>query len=146
MTEVAFHFNVPDKWDYVCRLLRKAVAKGSRVTVIGDAADLQQIDGQLWCLSPTDFVPHCEASAADAATLAASPVVFCASPGGSPHHEVLLNLGSSVPSGFERFERLIEVVGGDGDDKARSRQRWKHYQDRGYAIRRHDVAASRAGY
>jgi DNA polymerase-3 subunit chi len=144
MTEVAFHFNVPDKWDYVCRLLRKAAAKGSRVAVTGDAAALQHVDGQLWCLSPTDFVPHCAAASADAATLAASPVVFCAAPELAPHHEVLLNLGAGVPPGFERFERLIEVVGGSDEDKAQSRGRWKYYQDRGYSIRRHDLA-SRAG-
>ena len=100
MTEVAFHFNVPDKWDYVCRLLRKAAAKGSRVTVTGELAALRQVDGQLWSLSPTDFVPHCDASSADSATLDASPVVFCAEPGMSPHHEVLLNLGAAIPAGF----------------------------------------------
>ena len=141
MTEVAFHFNVLDKWDYVCRLLRKAAAKGSRVTVTGEAASLRQLDGQLWSLSPTDFVPHCSAESADAGTLHASPIVFCAVPEMSPHHEVLLNLGAAVPSGFERFERLIEVVGGDDEDRLLSRQRWKHYQDRGYAIRRHDLAS-----
>ena len=141
MTEVAFHFNVPDKWDYVCRMLRKAAAKGSRVTVTGDLAAMRQLDGQLWSLSPTDFVPHCDASSAEQATLNASPIVFCAEPELSPHHDVLLNLGATVPAGFERFERLIEVVGGGDDDRAFSRRRWKHYQDRGYSIRRHDVAA-----
>lgn len=139
MTEVAFHFNVPDKWAYVCRLLRKAAAKGSRVTVTGDPGTLDQVDGQLWALSPTDFVAHC-AAGADAATLAASPIIFCPSCDQSPHQEVLLNLGTVVPPGFERFERLIEVVGAQDDDRQASRQRWKFYQDRGYAIRRHDVA------
>ena len=140
MTEVAFHFNVPDKWDYVCRLLRKASAKGSRVTVTGQLAAIQQLDVQLWNLSPTDFVPHCDAASAGQATLDASPIVFCAEPEMSPHHEVLLNLGASVPAGFERFERLIEVVGSDDEDRALSRKRWKHYLDRGYSIRRHDIA------
>ena len=141
MTEVTFHFNVPDKWDYVCRLLRKAGAKGARVTVTGEADAITRLDGQLWALSPTDFVPHCEAGSADANTLAASPIVFCASCDLSPHHEVLLNLGPVVPPGFERFERLIEVVGPADADRQSSRQRWKFYQDRGYAIRRHDLAA-----
>jgi len=140
MTEVAFHFNVPDKWAYVCRLLRKATARGSRVTVTGEPDALDQVDGQLWAVSPTDFVAHCAVSA-DAATLAASPIVFCPACDRSPHQEVLLNLGPVVPAGFERFERLIEVVGPGEDDRWLSRQRWKFYQDRGYAIRRHDVAA-----
>jgi DNA polymerase-3 subunit chi len=144
MTEVAFHFNVADKWDYICRLLRKAAARGSRVTVTGEPVALRHVDGQLWNLSPTDFVPHCDVSSSDATTVSASPIVFCANPGLSPHHDVLLNLGDGVPVGFERFERLIEVVGGTEEDRKLSRQRWKHYHDRGYAIRRHDLAAQEA--
>ena len=30
MTEIAFHFNVPDKLAYSCRLLRKAYLSGAR--------------------------------------------------------------------------------------------------------------------
>lgn len=140
MTEVAFHFNAPDKWAYVCRLLRKAVARGSRVAVTGDEALLRRFDIDLWTFSAVDFVPHC-AAACDAGMLAASPVVFCKLPVNSPHRQVLLNLGSGVPSGFEPFERLIEVVGTGDEDRADSRRRWKYYLDRGYAITRHDLAS-----
>ena len=138
MTEVAFHFNATDKLDYVCRLLRKAVAKGVRVAVTGELSVLQQFDRDLWTFSAVDFVPHCLASSAPA-VLTNSPVVLCALPQESPHHEVLLNLGAGVPSGFERFERLLEVVGTDDPDRSQSRLRWKHYLDRGYAITRHEV-------
>ena len=47
---------------------------------------------------------------------------------------------SQVPAGFERFERLIELVGNVDDDRAQARQRWRHYADRGYAITHHDLA------
>ena len=36
--------------------------------------------------------------------------VLADAPRGTPHHEVLVNLGGPVPAGFERFERLNEVV------------------------------------
>ena len=124
----------------MCRLLRKAVVKGSRVAVTGDDDVLRQFDRDLWTFSAVDFVAHC-AAGQDAGMLAASPVVFCQSPGTSPHLQVLLNLGAGVATGFERFERLIEVVGTDDADRAASRKRWKYYQDRGYAIARHDLAS-----
>ena len=54
---------------------------------------------------------------------------------------VLVNLGDGVPEGFERFERMVEVVGGGEEDRASARDRWKHYASRGYAITRHDLAA-----
>ena len=140
MTEVSFHFNAPDKWSYICRLLRKAVLRGSRVAVTGEAALLQRLDGDLWTFSAIDFLPHCS-DTAQAGMLAASPVVFCESPDASPHRQVLLNLGPGVPTGFEPFERLIEVVGISDEDRADSRRRWKYYLDRGYAITRHDLAS-----
>jgi DNA polymerase-3 subunit chi len=54
MTEIAFHFNAPDKLAYACRLLRKAVNSGARVVVTGDAASLQALDTLLWTFSAGD--------------------------------------------------------------------------------------------
>ncbi|HSV47504.1 MAG TPA: DNA polymerase III subunit chi [Ramlibacter sp.] len=140
MTEVAFHFNAPDKLGYACRLLRKAVAAGSRVVVTGDRATLQQLDVALWSFSPLDFVPHCNGASAGEAVLARSPVVLHDTPRSAPHQQVLVNLGDTIPEGFERFERLIEVVTASQADRDGARERWKHYKDRGYAIDRHDLA------
>lgn len=144
MTEVAFHFNAPDKTGYACRLLRKAVGAGARVVVTGEAAVLRELDVALWTFSPLEFIAHCRGSA-DAVTLAASPVVLASEPQQAPHQQVLVNLGVPVPDGFERFERLIEVVTGDDDDRQQARMRWKHYADRGYVITRHDLAGREAG-
>ena len=140
MTEVAFHFNVADKLTYACRLLRKARASGSKVVVTGEAGLLRQLDTELWTFSALEFIPHCHAASASAQVLAASPVVLADSPRGTPHQEVLVNLGGPVPDGFERFERLIELVAQEDDDRQQARARWKHYADRGYAILRHDLA------
>jgi DNA polymerase-3 subunit chi len=144
MTEVAFHFNVPDKLGYACRLLRKAAGSGSRVVVTGQPELLRTLDTELWTFSALEFIPHCHAAAADAQVLAASPVVLSDSARGTPHQEVLVNLGGPVPEGFERFERLIELVTQDDQDRQQARTRWKHYADRGYAITRHDLASREA--
>jgi len=145
MTEVAFHFNVPDKLAYACRLLRKATGAGSKVVVTGESQQLRTLDTELWTFSALEFIPHCHAASADAQVLAASPVVLADTPRGAPHQEVLVNLGEGVPDGFERFERLIEVVSQDDGDRQRARARWKHYADRGYAIQRHDLAQRESG-
>jgi DNA polymerase-3 subunit chi len=140
MTEVAFHFNVPDKLAYACRLLRKATAAGSRVVVTGESQALRALDTELWTFSALEFIPHCHASSAQPQVLSASPVVLADTARGTPHQQVLVNLGEAVPEGFERFERLIEVVSQDEGDRQQARARWKHYADRGYAIQRHDIA------
>jgi DNA polymerase-3 subunit chi len=140
MTEVTFHFNAPEKTGYACRLLRKAVASGAKVVVTGDGSQLRELDAALWTFSALEFVPHCLGAAATPAVLAASPVVLAESARSAPHQQVLVNLGGAVPEGFERFERLIEVVGTADDDRQQGRRRWKHYADRGYAIVQHDAA------
>ncbi len=146
MTEVAFHFNAPDKVGYACRLLRKAHAAGAQVVVTGLMPLLRQLDTELWTFSALDFIPHCLADATHAtpaAVLSASPIVLSVSPQAAPARQVLLNLGADVPEGFERFERLIEVVTQDDADRQQARVRWKHYADRGYAITRHDRATAK---
>ena len=144
MTEVTFHFNAPDKVGHACRLLRKAVATGAQVVVTGEDRVLRELDAALWTFSPLEFIAHCMEPGSTAPVLAASPVVLAPSPRKAPHQQVLVNLGGSVPEDFERFERLIEVVTVQGDDRQQGRQRWKHYADRGYAITRHDLAAREA--
>lgn len=138
MTEVAFHFNAPDRVAYACRLLRKAVSSGARVIVTGMPATLQQLDVALWTFSPIDFVAHCYLES-DPVVTAASPVILMEATESAPHLQVLVNLGQIVPSGFERFGRVIEIVALDDEDRHLARSRWKHYADRGYAITRHDL-------
>ena len=141
MTEIAFHFNVPDKLLYSCRLLRKAYLSGAKVVVTGEPEVLAQLDQLLWSFSATEFVPHCRLTA-EAGTLAATPVLLAESLTTLPHHGVLVNLGHGIPDQFERFERFIEVVTQDDDDRLAARSRWKHYADRGYTMKRHDLAAA----
>lgn len=139
MTEVAFHFNAPDKLGYACRLLRKAFGSGAQVVVTADAGLLGELDTTLWTFGQLEFVPHCRQPGAAPAVLAASPIVLTDTPRAAPHHQVLVNLGETVPDGFETFERLIEVVTPDDEDRQQARQRWKHYSTRGYQITRHDL-------
>jgi DNA polymerase III subunit chi len=141
MTEVAFHFNAPDKLGYACRLVRKAVGSAAQVVVTGESGLLGQLDVALWTFQPLEFIAHCREPGAAPAVLRASPVVLTGAPRSAPHHEVLVNLGEVVPDGFEAFERLIEVVTADEADRQDARARWKHYAARGYNITRHDLGA-----
>ena len=148
MTEVEFHFNVGDKLAYSCRLLRKARAGGATLLVTGEPELLAQLDQLLWTFSGPEFLPHCQ-SDADPVTVAASPVMLASSPADpafrAQDYGVLVNLGYGVPENFERFERFIEVVSSTDDDRLAARARWKHYKDRGYALKQHDRAANAPG-
>ena len=142
MTEVSFHFNVPDRLGYACRLLRKATRQGAHVVVAAPSSTLAQLDRALWTFDPLEFVPHVRVTpgAAVAPRLRDTPVWLVEQTVDAGHHDVLLNLGLEPPSGFESFARVIEIVATDEQERAAGRERWKHYAGRGYDIKRHEVA------
>ena len=137
MTEVSFHVNVPDKLAYSCRLLRKVYRSGARVRVTGEPDVLAELDRLLWNFSPAEFVPHCLADAS-ASSIAFTPILLTETLATPSQHEVLVNVGQAVPAEFERFDRVIEVVGLASNDATAGRARWKHYAARGYALTKHE--------
>lgn len=142
MTEISFHFNVPDRLGYACRLLRKAVRRGANVVVAGPSPLLAQLDRQLWTFEPLDFVPHVHERAGQplAPRLRHTPVWLTEAVQHAPHQDMLLNMGDELVDGFESFKRVFELVPVDGPAREAGRLRWKHYATRGYVLQKHDVA------
>jgi DNA polymerase-3 subunit chi len=141
MTEINFHHGVADPLGYACRLLAKAYARGARVVVTGPPPLLERLDQALWTFEALEFVPHARLrrGAEPGARLAETPIWLLDSALEAPHHEVLLNLGDEVTAGFERFERLFEIVGQDDASRQAGRERLRHYRGRGYEIKLHDA-------
>ncbi|MBW0446870.1 DNA polymerase III subunit chi [bacterium M00.F.Ca.ET.228.01.1.1] len=138
MTRIDFHSNVGDSLLYACRLARKAYQAGQPTIVVAEPERLRAFDEQLWTFSALDFVPHCMAGTPLAAQ---TPIVLATNLDDVPHHQVLLNLGASVPAQFARFERLLEVVGNAHDELIAGRERYRFYRDRGYALNNYKQGA-----
>lgn len=133
MTRIDFHSNVPDKIAYTCRLVRKARAANCRVVLLtSDRTDLARLDQELWTFSALDFLPHVTA---DDALAPSTPVILTDSDTiDLPHYQILINLSTSTPAHFARFERMFEIVAADDPDKAAGRERYRFYQQRGYPL------------
>jgi DNA polymerase III subunit chi len=140
VTSVAFHFHVNDRLHYTCRLVRKAVAAGTSLVVKGPDNILEQFDRDLWTFSATEFVPHGHVS--DTISLVRrSAVLLCESLDDAPVRDVLVNLAEDVPTGFEAFDRVIEVVSTDPVERGHARQRWKYYSKAGLELIQHDLSS-----
>jgi len=137
VTTIDFYFNAADRLQVACRLAGKALAQRKRLLIYAPQPDTaQRIDRILWTWPATGFVPHCFAHD----PLATETPVLIASDDAAPDAgELLLNLDESCPPHFERFERLLEVVGQDDDARSAGRERYRYYRDRGYPIRNHDL-------
>lgn len=138
MTEVAFHFNAPDKLGYACRLLRKAYLRGARLLVLVDEADQRALDAALWTMAPGAFVPHSTASD-PAHVRSRSPIQLASRLPARSDATVLVNLLDEVPAGFDAYARVIEVVTGGDVDRQQARERWKYYKANGIEPQRHDL-------
>lgn len=140
MTRIDFHFNATDKLSHCCRLVRKIYRAGQKVVVFNDDANgIASLDRALWTFSQLDFIPHVMAGDPLAAQ---TPVLLAAEAVDTAHHDILVNLATGSPSFFSSFERMIEVVGTDPDDRNRARERFRYYKDRGYPIETFDLAAA----
>ncbi len=138
MTSIDFYFNAEDRLQVACRLAGKAVSQKKRLLIYVPGADLAaRIDRLLWTWPAIGFVPHAPAHDALAAE---TPVLIAAGEETPAGIDVLLNLGDQCPPHFERFERLLELVGREDAEKQAGRERYKFYRDRGYAIANHDLA------
>jgi DNA polymerase-3 subunit chi len=129
-TPVAFHAGLADKLGYACRLLRKAYRQGATVVVCGAADDLDRLDALIWTFDPTEFIPHrrLRSGPPSAPRYARTPIWLADVGAVPPPAEVLVNLSSGIAPGIERYQRVIELVSTDPDDRAAGRRRWQTYK------------------
>ena len=140
MTDIAFHFNAPDKLEHACRVARKLLRQDRRLVIqASDEAQKLYVDQSALA---TRLLRPATGDGDAAEWVDASPILLTQDAQLASHHDVLLNLEDEVPDGFGRFARLIEVVSAtDEADRAAARRRWKHYLQRGFALERHDLVA-----
>ncbi len=142
MTEVAFHFNAPEKVAYASRLLRKAYLKGARLLVLAEPRHAAALDQLLWTMAAVEFVPHCLDTASPGMRACSPILIASADPPTDFTADVLLNLTDGMPVNYHRFERVIEVVTPDEPDRLRARERWRQYKSAGLEPQRHDLKLS----
>src|SRR3990172_1189901 len=140
MTRIDFYVDADDRMRVACRLAAKAVAQELRVLIYApDGEVAAALDRLMWTPPAIGFVPHVMAEHRLAAE---TPVVIARDDGDLPHDEVLVNLARESPRSFARFQRLVEIVSGEEDDRRAARDRYRFYRDRGDEIRTHSLAES----
>jgi len=142
LTDVVFHYGVADKLDYAIRLLRKAVRTGFRVRVALAPAEWANFSARLWAMAPTGFVAHCD-DHAPASLKRRSPVLLGTSGvSDEPEVAVLLNLTDDMPEDPQRYEKILEVITTDPQDRQQGRARKRAYDSAHCPVVMHDAGAA----
>ena len=124
----------------VCELAKRGFAANLPILVLArDAAQAEAIDDLRWSFDPDEYLPHQIAGMDEGDD--ETPILIATPEMDVPARAMLINLRDEWPPFFGRFERLIEIVSLDEEDRHLARARYKFYRDRGYQIRTHDMRA-----
>lgn len=126
---ISFYFNVRNREQALCQLVGKALAAGQTVNILTESAAASALlDRLLWEMPQHGFLPHCGPETPDAAR---TPILIDHRPERLPTRPLLFNWTEQVAAGFERYDRVIEIVDTDPDMRTRARERWRAYQGLG---------------
>jgi DNA polymerase-3 subunit chi len=60
-------------------------------------------------------------------------------PAPDSHRQLLVNLADQPPADLDSYTRIIEIVDSDPERKRLSRERYKHYREKGCALETHNL-------
>jgi DNA polymerase-3 subunit chi len=122
-----------------CRLAEKAFDQGLRVAVrTASPAETAELDDLMWTFSDRSFVPHA-VWPAEPSVAEQTPVLISSGALPDSHRDVLVNLASETPPGFEACKRVCEIVTPDEAAKRAGRVRWRSYRDAGLEPNSHSL-------
>jgi DNA polymerase-3 subunit chi len=133
---------LPDQRDngralLACRLADKAYNLGHTVYLLtASEAQAAVLDDLLWTFRQDSFIPHERYPLAGEES---SPVLIGATLPAEVNRQVLINYTDGLPEGFERFERVVELVDSHPEVLAKSRERFRQYRERGLTPETHKL-------
>jgi DNA polymerase-3 subunit chi len=132
---------------FAVRLVTRAWREGLRsLLLVTDDTAHARLDEALWG-DESAFLPHAtlgETDALRAPVLLATPPAL--DPGalvGARAPGLLVNLTDTVPDCFAAFDRVAEIVCQDDEVRARGREHYRFYRERGYPLEYHELDGGR---
>ncbi len=123
-----------------CRIIEKAVRRDMSVYLhVEDEQEAVTMDDLLWTFRPNAFIPHERRDASSIEKADDRIVLIGHGEPGNCRPDLLVNLSSRLPTFFARYLRLAEIVSSENGAKIKSRERWKHYKERGYPLAVHNL-------
>ena len=97
----------------------------------------RELDELLWTFRAGSFIPH---EIETPQSVAATPVVIGHAADTDAEADLLINLADSIPSFFDRYGRVAEIVDASEDGRRSGRKRFSFYRDNGYEPNTHKIS------
>ncbi len=127
---------------FVCQLADKVRNEGYDIYIHAATREAAAtIADLLWTFRDISFLPHASIDSPDAADC---PVIVGWEGEGPLQRQVLINLSGNLPEHTSAYERVIEVVPSDPDERHQARLRYKDYRARGMEMHSHNIEPGHA--
>lgn len=145
MTKIDFYIlsgeSREQRHTFACRLAEKAFKLGNRIYIHSDdSAQANTLDDLLWTWKRSSFVPH--HVVLDDSEKHSVAIGFGDTLMETSHNNLMINLSTSVPEFFSRFDRVAEIVVKDASITESTRANYRFYRHRGYLIEDHHLQRS----
>lgn len=129
---------------FVCKLVEKIYHLDKQIYIhCTSQGQADHISKSLWSARKESFLAHDIISKQDSSTSPETPSPIEIGYNDSPKYpDVMINLADDIPSFVGRFNRVVELVSGDEQIKAKARERYAYYRERGYPLKTHDLSAA----
>ena len=140
MKQIDFHYHVSNRSIYACKLVKKVSAMKMSVALFSsNAAFLQMVYDDLWRFEDMTFIPH---AWADSEYARDTNVLFTTDLAKLKSSDVLILLDDNVPenweASFEKFDRIVDIVGTSEEELQTSRARFRLYKSSGVTLKAYD--------
>ena len=106
-----------------------------KLTIVGSAGQLNELDERLWHEPAGRFLPHARADAADRQSLADNAILLSEQAPAACNLLINLQPDAALPEGD--YTRILEIVPQDEQLKQALRQRWMDWKQRGAELHHH---------
>ena len=119
----------------VCELVKRAFASEQPTLVLARSFEqADELDAKLWEFDDESFIPHQIAGDEDDAM---TPVLIVPPDVVTADRPLVINLRDECAPGL--FDRVLEVVPADENERLGSRERWKTYKQAGFELNKFDM-------
>lgn len=123
---------------FLCRLVDKAWQQPHSVHIhVSSNEEAQRLDDLLWTFRDISFIPHQWMQTPDSPIT--TPVTIATEKLTHWVPGILFNFHPEIPDFFTLCSRVIEIVSDEPVDKARGREKYKHYKTQDYPITTHTI-------
>jgi len=122
---------------YACMIAKKAWSAGNRIHIHTPSAEkAKSMDDLLWTFRDISFIPH---ELYNGTTDENTPITIGFGNDFPDQSQVIINLDNEIPEFAPKFDRIVEIVGGDETCKKYARIKYKEYKSGDFETHDHTI-------